>query len=132
MLQPFPRTKVMMTCKENCPLKNLPRLQFESYKIPHVAPFEALSFNYLLCNLQSLKQKTQIKRERESLINIERMSLLGIESGERKKLRNFPLTASSDSPHLCHHQTHSLHQYSLCFFGFLLLFLFFNLGSNLI
>ena len=71
----------MMTCKENCPLKNLPRLQFESYKIPHVAPFEALSFNYLLCNLQSLKQKTQIKRERErereSLINIERMSLLG-------------------------------------------------------
>ena len=79
----------MMTCKENCPLKNLPRLQFESYKIPHVAPFEALSFNYLLCNLQSLKQKTQIKRERErereSLINIERMSLLGIESGERKK-----------------------------------------------
>ena len=71
----------MMTCKENCPLKNLSRLQFESYKIPHVAPFEALSFNYLLCNLQSLKQKTQIIRERER----ERMSLLGIESGEREK-----------------------------------------------
>ena len=70
----------MMTCKENCPLKNPPRLQFESYKIPHVAPFEALCFNYLLCNLQSLKQKTQIKRERE------RESLVGIESGERKKI----------------------------------------------
>ena len=81
MLQPFLGINSMMTCKENCPLKNLPRLQFESYKIPHVAPFEALSFNYLLCNLQSLKQKTQIIRERER----ERMSLLGIESGEREK-----------------------------------------------
>ena len=58
-----------MTCKENCPLKNLPRLQFESYKTPHVAPFEALSFKCLLCNLQSLKQKTQIKRERERVFD---------------------------------------------------------------
>ena len=72
MLQPFPVLKDVTTRKENCPLKNLPRLQFESYKIPHVAPFEALSFNCLLCNLHSLKQKTQIKRERESLINRER------------------------------------------------------------
>ena len=73
-----------MTCKENCPLKNLPRLQFESYKTPHVAPFEALSFKCLLCNLQSLKQKTQIKRERE------RMSLLGTKWREKKIEKSAP------------------------------------------
>ena len=94
---PVFKTMAVMTRKENCPLKNLPHLQFGSPKILQVALFEALSFNCLLCNLHSLKQKTQIKRERE------RESRLGTESGERKKLRNLPPTASSDSPGLCHH-----------------------------
>ena len=66
-------------------------------------------------NTVRLKDRER-ERENESISHIE---------WREKKLRNLPSTASSDSPSLCHCQTHSLHWLGSVFWCFS--FFFFNI-----